>query len=116
MFMSACAAWCPGRVLFGLMFFPIKPNGSTFTLKIMVGYRCTVQGRLKGKIKHLMSEQNSQLQQLCFYTSHLTCTNSPHLLSSESDLTRSQSAQAPHLVDFDRSNCFTLVASRRLLV
>ena len=38
-----------------------------------------------------MSELNSQLQQLCFYTYHLTRTESPHLLSSESDLTRSSS-------------------------
>ena len=71
---------------------------------------------LKRKIKHLMSEMNSQLQQLFFYTYHLTCTRSPHLLSSGCDLTRSRSAQAPHIADFARSNCFTLVVSRRLLV
>ena len=106
--------------LFGLMFFSLELSLSRMASQSHTrSWSVTgahVQGRLKGKIKHLMSELNEQQQQLCFYTYHLTCTESPHLLSSESDLTRSRSAQAPHMVDFVRSNCCTHVVSRRLLV
>ena len=115
-----CAAWCPRCVLVGLMFFSLELSLSRMASQSHSrSWSVTsahVQGRLKRKIKHLMSEMNSQPQQLCFHTYQLTCTESPQLLSSESDLTRSRSAQAPHLVDLVRSNCFSLVVSRRLLV
>ena len=82
-----CAAWCPGRVLVGLMFFSLElsmgrmaPQSHTRSWSATSAH---VQGRLKGKIKHLMSELNSQLQKLCLYTYHLTSADSPHLLSSE---------------------------------
>ena len=58
--------------LFGLMFFSLELSLSRMACQSHSRSRSVtgahVQRRLKGKIKHLMSELNSQLQQLCFYT------------------------------------------------
>ena len=80
-----CAAWFPGRVLVGLMFFSLELSLSRMASKsnsrswLVTGAH--IQGRLKGKIKHLMSEMNLQLQQLCFFSYHLTCIKSPRSLN-----------------------------------
>ena len=65
--------------VFGLMFFSLELSLSRLTSQShsrswsVTGAH--VHGRLKGKIKHLMSEMNSQPQQLCFRTYHLTCSD-----------------------------------------
>ena len=70
--------------LFGLMFFTLELSLSRMASQShsrswsVTGAH--VQGRLKGKIKHLMSEMNLQLQQLCFFSYHLTCIKSPRSL------------------------------------
>ena len=91
----------------------LEPNGFTITLKIMVGHRCT-RTRKTGREDQTL-DVGTKFTTATTLFPHIR-PESPHLLSSENDLTRSRSPQAPHMVDFVRSNCFTLVVSRRLLV